>query len=761
MDQSTSSFQEDYFVFPERSLMDSCDEGDGEDNDEGQEEQNIEDGGVNITRNSNRVTAKGNEEGPCKMRTAGMMKLFRTDSLYNGVNQMGQAVEDVVKSITNSSSRCSGSGTTEQSSSANEKIYTATSFWQARDQLHNIPSTESTDTATTGGGRYYSWEEQSVTFSKFMKNARGDVTKHFPLDLDFIHSNYTDSTAASSAQPGEAGFVPSLDDNDDDDDDYNDEYSLSATSSEAEVKDYLLIKSLSDQPELLGAAKDIGEGLLLRTRSNLVGTGAFSLQKHNKNTGIMARSRSFESSDLAKVAAKLNRQKLQSANNPKNHNRHRNTLYEIAEEEESQYYDSDDDTENAHRSKIEKRVQVFPTTVMLPVSNVSPEKKSSKSKDKIERASRFGKSSMMTALQSRFQKNTGTTKSEQKTRDCNLRSNRHHQKGAASLLTILKSSGKVSGPGKGSEQALSNRSEVVDYEIKDETECIVFGGDDEECEVLLSGWSEESSFHDPPLGQTLISAEQDCVELTTVESQVGHQEDDNVEEAVSLEKKMTLTSDTKEKLAMKKEANHTKRQRVVAGVTFEVELPTIMGGSDEDRLQQQLSECARNITSPPKTESDPGDNEELVNVSTKVFIDMFDTGSTKPEVRPIKEIPTTKYKNWRKKLQQRTPSLFGYKNGRKENYACKNKVTGTPRKAMTVEDRRCSTDLNLGYTTTEETTDSYASYDISNSKSSLSFAFSESMKKVSMLQVVNAINEELRVMNERSLAATTSKNTNF
>ena len=772
--------------------MDSCDEGGDDDDDDDDDDENddnddddeenveeeeeegldIVDTRVNNSTKGNLATAEASEEGPCKVRTTGMMKLLRTDSVYNGVNQMGQAVGDVVKSLTNSSSRCSGSGTTEHCSSANEKNSGGTSSCQARDQLNNIPSTESTDTATTGGGQYYSWDEQSVTFSKFMKHARVDVTKHFPLDLDFIHANDTNSTVASSAQPGEAGFMPSLDDDDDNDDDNyydDDDYSLSATSSEAEVKDRFLIKSLSNQPKLLGAAKEIGEGLLLRTRSNLGGTGASSLPKSSKNTGTMARSRSFGSSDLVKVATKLNRQKLRSSNNTKSRSQYGSTLCEIAEEKESQYYDSDDDTEDAHRSKIEKRAHIFPTTVMLPVSHVSPEKKSIYNDDKIERTSRVGKFSMMTAIQSRLSRKTKTTMLDKNTGACTLEeTNPRNQNGAVSLLAILKSSRKINGPEKRFEQPQSITSEVKDCEIKgddDNSECIVFGDDDEECEVIISGWPEDSSsFHCPPLDETLISAEQDCVEISTMETQVGSQEEygDEVKEEVALEKKIIFQNDTKQKSAMKNEANHPKRQRVVAGVTFEVELPTVMGGSDEDRLQQQQrSECALNITSAQNSKCGPDNSEELVSVSTKVFIDMFDT--TKPEARATKEAPTVKCRSWRSKLQQRRPSFFGRKTGHKgEKISCKNKTTkDTLRKALTVEDRLCSTDLHLGYTTTEESTDSHTSYDISNSKSSLSFAFSESMKKVSMLQVVNAINEELRVMNERSLAATTSKNTSF
>ena len=274
MDQASRSFQGDYFVLSKKSLIDSCDEelsfdddevshddasdGEEDDNDEeyGDEDddeeayyEDIDDGssgksGVIILRNE----VEEIEGGPCKVRTDGMKSLLPANSLYDGVNQMGQIFEGVVTSLTSSASHCSHPSVEGES---------------LKDQIHTIPFPGSSDTATSGGGRSSSWEEQSRTFSQFIRKAKGDVTKHFSVELNFIESNDTDTTATSSRQEEDTGFVPSMDD---DEKDEGADCSVPSKAIEKKARKDLLKKPSSSM--------DIGQEILLGTRKRLVETKA-------------------------------------------------------------------------------------------------------------------------------------------------------------------------------------------------------------------------------------------------------------------------------------------------------------------------------------------------------------------------------------------------------------------------------------------------------------------------------------------------------
>ena len=194
---------------------------------------------------------------------------------------------------------------------------------------------------------------------------------------------------------------------------------------------------------------------------------------------------------------------------------------------------------------------------------------------------------------------------------------------------------------------------------------------------------------------------------------------------------------------------------MVAGVTFEVDLPAMACNSEKIGSECQLDMDVPKLRAARETAGKGSDEyDDLVNINTKFFVDILD--STEPDVGPRKNILTTKGKYWTRRLQQRAPNLFGRK--KPYNESKRKGEVYDKRRAMTAEDRRFSKELHLTCTNTQETTDSHATYDTSYSKSSATLAFSEPVRRISMIQVVSMLQEELRVMNERSLA---SKNANI
>jgi len=282
-------------------------------------------------------------------------------------------------------------------------------------------------------------------------------------------------------------------------------------------------------------------------------------------------------------------------------------------------------------------------------------------------------------------------------------------------------------------------------------ECTISFNEDEGSQHGEDMFSDFSHLYSPA---TIVSPEEDCIEVS---ASIDQPQENNSDPQTYLEtetyERETLLSPFSSMMPMsasdlispklaqvgsngKHIGCRSKIRTVVAAVAFEFDLSETSDEAGLPMMHCTKQEAETDLI--PEMSAGRGESDCLP-VKTKVFINMQ---STRASDIPIRNAATIEPTGW-KKLRQRTGNFFG-RDGTKRTISKGNSVTFEGSNPIR-SDSGC---LVEEHGVIESNSDD-PGYGMTVSNTSMPFALSDSMKKLSMMRVISAMNEELRIMNER------------
>lgn len=702
-ERSRRSRSSNFFVYPEKSLLDSCDE----DYEYGSDRENSEkdaDASMPEPQNRSRSFAK-------------------LETFYN---EVGQAFQDAVKTLSTASCEApskDNSGCFDEKLREDDFIFADEDSWD--------------EDASSQGSFEMSFDEDNKniqsTFTTFLKNAKQDMKK-----IETSHSTAdTESTTSTSGD------------------------SLLKLHCEEPVSDAGKFVSANETEDL---------GFLLRTRS---APAPELLQKKYP----LKKSKSYDSSELEKLALAMNRQMLREVSASNNST---NTLQKFKKTIAFKQFDIDlTKTLSDIMEEEDDMLQI--DSVVSEKESLSENKESNKEIEMQEfRDEKGSKAFFLTRLRRPNLLGGKNTNKNMTKPGLPLLGKPRNIPGFLKKKTKGVVQGKQNEDGhpdearkpkkftdlddrqhttmptyedsfdfNTSELSMSPSADEKNVSSYDE-ECIVFSQDtgfeiaSDEC-ILFDNDVAGFEVTAPLRVRTLPESSHQELHENEELIYLANKDQDQLMEKSCYQSSVEATNQFSQQQhtpSFKKPIRLNERSRsIIAGVTFEVEYSENSGTNRAPKAFEMDTKVPTSVLKEQKwakaidNSHDTPKGEESLPVKTRVFLQM-----STPKGKPVKDTKQNR-RGWNRKLHNAATGIFKRNASKKKsseqhelrhsfNFHGKAQVEPLP-KSGTVESTEGET---IDYMDTE---------------SSLSFAFSDSLKKLSMMQLITAINEELRSMNDR------------